>query len=84
MTAKAIFDLILRYAHRNKMTRVRKADIEIGSIQDENHPEDIEPANLKKNIEMMAKNEEITKGLKVKVKKISGQGYRLLSIEGDK
>jgi len=83
MVAKQIYELIVRYAHRNKFTQVKKVDIEVGQVKHEDHFDDIEPKNLKKNIKMMAEDPE-TKGMEIEVKKVKGRGYRLVSIEGDK
>ena len=83
LAAKDIFDLILRYAHRNKIKVVRKVEIELGLVADEDHVEDILPANLKTNLKLLAKGSPAEKA-DFHVIKTSGQGYRLMSIEGEK
>ncbi len=83
MVAKEIFELILRYAHRNKFKKVNKVEIEIGAIKHEDHIEDISPKNLAKNIKALAKDS-IAEKAEIEVSEISDQGYRLVSIEGDK
>ena len=83
MIAKDIFDLILRYAHRNKFKKVNKVEIELGLIANEDHVDDIKPANLKANLKMLAKNSIAAKA-EFQVIKTSGKGYRLVSIDGDK
>lgn len=83
LAAKDIFDLILRYAHRNKFKIVNKVEIELGLVAGEDHVEDILPANLKANLKMLAKGSPAEKA-EFHIIKTSGQGYRLMSIEGDK
>lgn len=83
MIAKDIFDLILRYAHRNKFKVVGKVEIELGLIANEDHVDDILPANLKANLKMLAKGS-IAEKAEFEVIKTSGKGYRLVSIDGRK
>ncbi|MFA5070242.1 MAG: hypothetical protein WC528_03090 [Patescibacteria group bacterium] len=83
MAAKDIFDLILRYAHRNKFKVVRKVEIELGLVAGEDHVEDILPSNLKANLKLLAKGSPAEKA-EFHIIKTNGRGYRLMSIEGDK
>ena len=79
--AKEIFDLIIRYAHRNKFKKVKTVEIEIGRFQEEAHPEEVTPENLKFNLEALAKGS-IVEHAKINIKKVIGQGYKLVAISG--
>ncbi len=82
LAAKDIFDLIRRYARRHRLKNVKTVEIELGSFIHQDHAEDISAANLKANLKMLAKNS-LAEKADFQVKKIKGQGYRLVTIEGD-
>jgi len=63
------------YAAANNLSQIKKIVIELGDIAE--HQENITPENLAYNIKLMMPIE------KVEVKKVKGDEWKLVSIEGD-
>ena len=78
--ANKILKLILDYASKNKLSKVTKAVIELGSIVE--HGDEISAENLEFNLRMLAKNT-IAEGLNVDIKKGKGNGWVLKEIKGE-
>ena len=78
--ANKILNLILAYAQQNKLAKVTKAVIELGSLIE--HEAEILPANLEFNLKLLAQNT-IAAGLVVEIKKVKGDFWRLKEIEGE-
>jgi Zn finger protein HypA/HybF involved in hydrogenase expression len=77
--ANKILKIILDYAQQNKLTKVTKAIIELGSVIE--HGDEISPENLEFNILMLARNT-VADGLKVEIKKTRGESWILKKIVG--
>ena len=77
--ADQIFKAIMDYAEKNKLTKVTKAVIELGAVVE--HGEDILPANLKFNIDMLAQGT-VADGLEIEINKIGSDDWVLKEIEG--
>lgn len=78
--ANQILKLILEYAQKNKLKKVFKAVIDLGSIVE--HGDEISPENLKFNLKILAKDTLAT-GLKVEINKIKSDSWVLKEIEGE-
>lgn len=89
--ANELLKTVLDYADKNGLKNVSKVEIELGSILDpENSPngeyraghrEEILPENLIHNFSLLAEKT-IAKDAKLKIKKIRGDEWNLISIEG--
>ncbi|OGY42019.1 MAG: hypothetical protein A2Y67_02965 [Candidatus Buchananbacteria bacterium RBG_13_39_9] len=77
--ANKILKVILNHARQNKLKKVTKAVIELGSMIE--HGDEISPENLKFNLQMLAKNT-LANGLAVEIKKVKGESWVLKEIEG--
>ena len=75
-----ILKLILDYAWQNKLKKVTKAKIELGSIIE--HGDEISSENLEFNIKLLAQNT-LAKGIEVEIKKVKGGSWVLLEIQGE-
>ncbi len=78
--ANKILKIILEYAQQNKLKKVSKAVIELGSVIE--HGDEISPENLEFNLKMLAKNT-IANGLDVEIEKVKGESWILKEIEGE-
>lgn len=78
--ADQILKLVLDKALENKLLKVNKIVIELGSLVE--HGEEINADNLAFNIKLLAKNTP-ARGAEVVVKKVKGSNWRLVEIEGD-
>ncbi len=78
--ADQILKLALDKANENKLLRVKKVVIELGSMVE--HGEEINAENLAFNLKLLAKNTP-AKGTEVIVRKVKGDTWRLVEIEGD-
>ena len=78
--ADIIFKVILEEAEKNKLSKIKKATIELGSIVE--HGEEILPENLKFNIKILAEGS-VAEGIKVVINKIEGDSWVLKEIEGE-
>ena len=72
--ANQIVQVTKDYAARNNLSQVEKIVIELGDIAE--HQENITAKNLEYNIKLLIPVE------KVKIKKIKGDKWKLVSIEG--
>ncbi len=77
--AQQILKTVLEYANKNGLKNVSKVEIELGSIIE--HDEVIKPENLTYHFKLLAKKT-IAKDAELKVKKIKGDEWKLVSIEG--
>jgi Zn finger protein HypA/HybF involved in hydrogenase expression len=77
--ANKILKVILDYAQQNKLSKVSKAVIELGSVIE--HGDEISPENLEFNILMLARKT-VAEGLKVKINKVKGESWVLKEIVG--
>lgn len=71
--ANQINKIAQEYAQKNGLSKIEKIVIELGEIVE--HGEDIKPENLKYNINLLMP-------CKVEVRKVKGDKWRLVSIEG--
>ncbi len=78
--ANKILNTILAYAQKNKLSKITKAEIELGEMME--HNELIKPENLKFNINLLAKNT-IAENLTLDIKSIKGNNWVIKSIEGE-
>ena len=79
--ADTIYKTIFEYTEKNKLKKVTKASIELGSIVE--HGEEILPANLDFNIKMLAKGGP-AEGIELDISRTKGNSWILKEIEGDK
>jgi Zn finger protein HypA/HybF involved in hydrogenase expression len=79
--ADRILKLVLDHAERNKFKSVTKIVIGLGSVIE--HGSEINPENLKFNVETLARGTK-AEGAEVVVKKIEADTWELEEIEGDK
>ncbi|MFA6382702.1 MAG: hydrogenase/urease maturation nickel metallochaperone HypA [Candidatus Buchananbacteria bacterium] len=78
--ADQILKLVLEKANENKLSKVTKIIIELGSMVE--HGEEINADNLAFNLKLLAKNTP-AEGAKIEIKKVQGQSWKLVEIEGD-
>ncbi|MFA6409947.1 MAG: hydrogenase/urease maturation nickel metallochaperone HypA [Candidatus Buchananbacteria bacterium] len=78
--ADQILNLVLGQAIANKLLKVNKIVIELGSIIE--HGADINPDNLAFNLKLLAKNT-LARDAAVIIKKVQGNSWKLVEIEGD-
>ena len=72
--ANQIVKTIKKYAAKNNLSQIKKIVIELGDIAE--HRENITAENLEYNIRLLMPVE------KIKIKKIEGDVWKLVSIEG--
>ncbi len=72
--ANQIITIAKAHAQKNKLLKINKIMIELGDIIE--HGENITPKNLAYNIKLLEPCE-------VEIKKIKGDSWRLVSIEGE-
>ncbi len=72
--ANEIMNIAKEYAQKNNLTRISKVKIELGDIIE--HGENISPENLKYNINLLIPCD-------IEIKKIKGDTWKLVSIEGN-
>ena len=77
--AQQILKTVLEYAQKNGLKNVKKVEIELGSILE--HGEVILPENLIFNFKNLSKNT-IAENAELEIKKIKGENWKLVSIEG--
>ena len=78
--AQEILKTVLEYANKNGFKNVSKVKIELGSLVE--HGEEILPENLIYNFKLLAEKT-IAKDAELEIKKIKGENWKLLDIEGD-
>lgn len=79
--ANELFKTVLDYANKNGLKNISKVRLELGSIIE--HGEDIIPENLRHNFKLLAEKT-IAKNAKLEIKKIKGEIWKILDIEGDR
>jgi Zn finger protein HypA/HybF involved in hydrogenase expression len=79
--ANKIVKLALEYGQKNNLKKIIKIVIELGTVVE--HGEEINPDNLKFNINLLTKNT-IAENAEVIIGKIKGESWNLKEIEGDK
>ena len=78
--ADKILRLVLEKANDNKLLKVTKIVIELGTMIE--HGQDIDPDNLAFNLKLLTKNTPAREA-EVVVKKVQGDSWKLVEIEGD-
>jgi len=78
--ADQILKLVLEKAIENKLLQVKKIVIELGSMVE--HGQDLNADNLAFNIKLLAQST-LAKGTEVIIKKVEGNSWKLVEIEGD-
>jgi len=76
--ANTILKTVLEYAEKNGFKKIKKIELELGSILE--HGEVISPENLIFNFNLLSKNT-IAETAELEVKKIKGDSWKLISIE---
>ncbi len=81
--AEQILKTVLLYAEKNGFKssnrRIKKIELELGSILE--HGEYVLPENLIFNFKLLAKDT-IAESAEIKIKKVAGENWRLVTIEG--
>ena len=78
--ADQIYKTILEYAEKNRLRKVKRAVIELGSIVE--HGEEVLPDNLKFNIIMLAKSG-VADNLELEIVRTQNDHWALKEIEGE-
>lgn len=78
--ADKIHKLVLEQAKKNNLNQVKSILIDLGSVIE--HGADISSENLEFNLQMLSRNT-IAEGSKVKINKVDGNSWELISIAGD-
>ena len=78
--ADKIHKLVLEQAKKNNLKQVKKILIDLGSVIE--HGADISSENLEFNLQMLSRNP-VAEGAKVKINKVDGSSWELISIAGD-
>lgn len=79
--ANKIAKLILEYGQKNNLKKITKIVAELGTVVE--HGEEVNPDNLKFNINLLTKNT-IADNAEIEIGKIKGESWNLKEIEGDK
>jgi Zn finger protein HypA/HybF involved in hydrogenase expression len=77
--ADTILKTVLEYAEKNGFKQIKKIELELGSILE--HGEYISPENLIFNFNLLSKNTS-AENAELNIKKIEGDEWKLISIEG--
>lgn len=78
--ADRIAKIILEKIRENKLKKLTAINLELGSIIE--HDEEIKAENLKFNLKLILKDF-IDENTKINIKKVYGESWKLISIEGD-
>jgi Zn finger protein HypA/HybF involved in hydrogenase expression len=78
--ANKIFNLVLAYAKKNNLKKVKKITLKLGSVME--HGEEINADNLKFNIEMLARGS-MAEAAVIVIEKAKILGWELVEIAGD-
>jgi len=78
--ADRILKLVLESAAKNKLSKVTKISVDLGSVVE--HGEEINPDNLKFNLLMLAEGT-LAEKTQIKIGKIHGESWNLKEIEGE-
>ena len=76
-----ILKTVLEYAIKNGLKNVSKVRLELGIIHE--HGEDITPENLRHNFKLLSEGTLVEKA-KLEIKKIRGDIWKIIDIEGDR
>lgn len=76
--AQQILKIVLEYAEKNGLKKIKKIELELGSILE--HDEVISPENLVFNFNLLSKNT-LAETAELDIKKIEGDSWKLVSIE---
>jgi Zn finger protein HypA/HybF involved in hydrogenase expression len=79
--AEQILKIVLEHAEKNNFKNIKKIELELGSILE--HGEYIVPENLIFNFKLLSKNTS-AQNAELNIKKIAGDEWKLISIEGGK
>ncbi|MFH1129504.1 MAG: hypothetical protein V1686_02095 [Patescibacteria group bacterium] len=93
--AQQIIKIVLEYAEKNNFKNIKKIELELGSILDlpatpehahacdggRGHDEIISPENLIFNFNLLSKNT-IAQSAEINIKSVTGDSWKLISIEG--
>ena len=79
--ADRILKLVLEYATNNNLKKITKISVELGTVVE--HGEEINPDNLKFNLQMLSQKT-MAQGAEIEIGKIEGETWNLKEIEGDK
>jgi len=77
--ANKITKLAIEYGQKNNLKKITKICVELGTVVE--HGEEINPDNLKFNINLLTKNT-MAEGAKIIIGKIKGESWNLKEIEG--
>lgn len=78
--ADTILKTVLEYAEKNGFKKIKKIELELGSILE--HDEVISSENLIFNFKLLSKNT-IAQSAELNIKSITGDSWKLVSIDGD-
>jgi len=78
--ADRISQIILEKIRENKLKKLTAINLELGSIIE--HDEEIKAENLEFNLKLLLKDF-IDENTKINIKKVFGESWKLVSIEGD-
>lgn len=76
--ANQILKTVLKYAQKNGFKKIKKIELELGSILE--HGEYILPENLVYNFELLSKKT-IAESAELIIKKTEGENWKMVSIE---
>jgi len=77
--ANEVLKTVLEYASKNGLKNISKIKLELGSILE--HGEEVLPENLIHNFKLLAEKT-IAKNAEIEIKKIKGDTWKLVYIEG--
>jgi len=77
--ANRIAGIIIEHLNKHGLKKLDKVELELGSIIE--HEEEINPANLEFNLRMILKDF-VSPKAKINIKKVKGNLWKLVSIEG--
>lgn len=75
-----ILKLALQYAKKNHLKKITVISVELGTVVE--HGEEINPDNLKFNMNLLTKDT-MAENAKIKIGKIKGESWNLKEIEGE-
>lgn len=81
LLAKEIFDMVIKYAKKNRLKKVKRIKIGLGQIED--HQEIIKPTNLRFNFQILASKKALTCSTKLVIRRINSPDWLLEEIEGE-
>ncbi len=78
--ADRIMKLVIDYGQKNKLKKITKITVELGTIVE--HGEEINPDNLKFNMQLLTKDTPAD-GAVIEIGKIEGETWNLKEIQGE-